>query len=154
MDTFHVGSVWNLQDCFMSSSPIKGMSQNFFLGDLKSGQFRDLPIISLWGNMKMLPASHKPIETYQFFQDHPICDGQGVTDDRGSRGGHLRQNEITIPFSQISRDRMEIETSKWCQTTWPVSRFGRCVYWPIWVMIWSWHGLTWGQILKLTFQCQ
>ena len=34
------------------------------------GQFRDLPIISIWGNMKMLPVSHKPTETTQFFQDH------------------------------------------------------------------------------------
>ena len=33
----------------------------FYPGNLMSGQFRDLAIISLWGNMKMLPVSHKPI---------------------------------------------------------------------------------------------
>ena len=46
------------------------MSQNFYPCGLRSGQFRNLPNISLWGNMKMLPVWHKPIETTQFFQDH------------------------------------------------------------------------------------
>ena len=53
----------------MSSVPIICMSQNFDPGDLRSGQFRDRPTISLWGIMKMLPVSHKPTETTQFFQD-------------------------------------------------------------------------------------
>ena len=38
-------------------------------GDLRSGQFRHLPIISIWGNMKLLPVSHKPTKTTLFFQD-------------------------------------------------------------------------------------
>ena len=71
--------------------------------------------------MKMLPVSHKPIETTQLFQDQDFspylwrsrCNWQsGVT------GGHLRSNEITIRFSPITRDRMEIEMRKWCHTTW------------------------------------
>ena len=49
--------------------------------------------------------------------NHPICADPGATDDRGSRGGHLRSNEVTIRFSPISRDGMEIEMRKWCQTT-------------------------------------
>ena len=70
MATVHVGSVWNLQYWLRSSVPIKRMSQNFYPGDLRSGQFRDLPIISLRGDMKTLPVSHKLTETTQFFQDH------------------------------------------------------------------------------------
>ena len=46
------------------------MGQNLYPGEKRSGQFRDLPILSLWRNMKMLPFSHKPTETTQFFQDH------------------------------------------------------------------------------------
>ena len=69
MGTVRMGSAWNVQDCLVSSVPTKRMSQNFHPGDLRSGQFRDLPIISLWGNMKMLPVSLKSTEATQFFQD-------------------------------------------------------------------------------------
>ena len=41
---------------------------------------------------------------------------RGANDDRGSREGHLRSREDTIRFSPITRDRMEIEMRKWCQT--------------------------------------
>ena len=33
----------------------------------------------------------------------PICDDPGATDYRGSRGGHLRSNEVTIRFVNKSR---------------------------------------------------
>ena len=36
----------------------------------------------------------------------------------GSWGGHLRSNEITIRFSPINHDSIDIEMHKWCQTTW------------------------------------
>ena len=70
----------------------------------------------------MLPVSHKPFETNQFFQviampTHSICDDTGAADDWGSRGRHLRSNEVKIRFSPIICDRMEVETRKWCQTT-------------------------------------
>ena len=44
----------------------------FYPGDLrpKVRQFRDLPIISLWKNMKMFAVSHKPTKTTQLFQNH------------------------------------------------------------------------------------
>ena len=48
----------------------QGLTLEYFPGDLRSGQFRDLPVINLWGNMKMLPVSHKLTETTQFSQDH------------------------------------------------------------------------------------
>ena len=55
MATVHVGLVWNLQDCLVSSVPIKCMAHNFYPGCLSSGQFRDIPIISLWGIWKCFP---------------------------------------------------------------------------------------------------
>ena len=70
MATVNVGSVWNLQGCIVISVPIKCMPRNFYPGDLRSGQFHDLPIIGLWGNVEMLPVLHKPIKIIQFFQDH------------------------------------------------------------------------------------
>ena len=69
MAMFHVGSVRTLQDCLVSV-PIKCMSQNFYPDELRSGQFHDLPIISLLGIIKMPPVLHKPTDTTQFFQDH------------------------------------------------------------------------------------
>ena len=79
--------------------------------------------------MKKLPVSHKPIETTQFFvivathticaATHTICADPGATDDRGLREvtwGQMRLNEATIHFSSIGRDRMEIETRRWCNT--------------------------------------
>ena len=70
MATIQVGSVRNFQDGMRTSVPMKRISWNFHSGDLRSGHFHDLPIISLWGNMKMLPVLHKPTETTQFFQEH------------------------------------------------------------------------------------
>ena len=56
MATVHVGSVWNLQDYMRSSVPIKCASRNLYTGNRRSGQFRDLSILSLWGNIKILPV--------------------------------------------------------------------------------------------------
>ena len=56
---------------------------------------------------------------------NPICADLGASDDRGLRGGHLRSNDVTIRFSPISRDRIEIETRKWRQTTWLVEPLQR-----------------------------
>ena len=66
----------------MLSLPIKWWLRIFCPVDLRSGRFRDLPIKSLWGNMKMLPDSLKPTETTHFLQDHsthPICDDRVLT---------------------------------------------------------------------------
>ena len=75
--------------------------------------------------MEMLPISLKLTEITKFFQDrimtnNLICEDPAATDDRGSREVHLMSHEVKISFSQITRDRMEIETRKWCQTTWLV----------------------------------
>ena len=101
--TVHVGSIRNLQDCVRSSVPIKWMSTNFNSGEPRSGHSRDLSIISLWGNMKMLPVSHKltkPPNSFRIMITHPIYHDPGATDDRGSRKSHLRSHDVTIHFLQ------------------------------------------------------
>ena len=97
------------------------------------------------GKCENLPVSRKLTETNHFFRimdTHPICD------DRGSREGHLRSHKVTIRFSPITRDIMEIETRKWCETTCLVKTlrkicistyFGHNLSWPdmIWSDLWS-----------------
>ena len=49
----------------------------------------------------------------------------GTTDGfttQGSREGHVGSDEVTIRFSPLTRDRMEIETLKWCQMAWLVEQ--------------------------------
>ena len=166
--TVHVGSVWNLQDCLKSSMPIKSISYIFYRGDLRSGQFDDLHISCLRGNMKMLPVPHKPIETTQFLQDHDQsphqcrseCNWRSRVTGRSPevKWGQMRSNEVTIRFSPISRDRMEIETRKLCQTTWLVESLRMmCISTYLGYDLtstWLWPNLAWGQIFKLTFQSQ
>ena len=41
-----------------------------------------------------------------------LCDDPGTTDDRGSREGYLRSREVTIRFSPITRDGMEVDMRK------------------------------------------
>ena len=38
---------------------------------------------------------------------HPICADLGATDDRGSRGGHLRPNGVTIRFFFANKSRQD-----------------------------------------------
>ena len=109
--------------------------------------------------MKMLPVSHKPIETTQFlglpWRITPSCKF-GCILWSGSRDAHLRSNEVKwghnpfLPFLPISRDRIEIETRKWCQRLGSSSLFGWCAYWPTWVMTWLWPDQR--SNFKLTFQ--
>ena len=84
--------VWNLQNCLWSTVPIKCLSHNFYLVDLRSGQYRDLPIISLWENMEIFPISHKPIETTQFFLD------------RASSPDLCRSGSLQIPIPADHRE--------------------------------------------------
>ena len=43
------------------------ISDFFYIGDLRSGQFRDLPIISQWGKIQM---PQKLIRSVQIVQNH------------------------------------------------------------------------------------
>ena len=134
--TVNVGSVRNLQDYLVISVPIKCMPKNFYPDDLRSGQFRDLTIRSLWWNMKMLPVSHKPIKTTQWFQDHghsPLLCRSGCDWWSGATGRSPEVKWRHNHFSRINRDRMEIETRK-------------LYHWP-----WPDLYLIWGQIFNSTF---
>ena len=155
MAAVNVGSVWNFQDrLVVISVPIKCVPGTCYPGDLRSRQFRDLPM----GKYEMLPVSHKLIKTTQFFQDHgpsPHLCRSGCNWRSGVTGRSPKVKRRHNPFfSPISRDRMEIETRKWCQAIGSSSRFRSCAYWPTWVMMWPWSYLTWSQIFKLTFQGQ
>ena len=55
----------------MLSAILKCMSQNFYAGELRSGQFRDLPNVKAYGEMrKCFLSRKKTTETIQIFQDH------------------------------------------------------------------------------------
>ena len=90
----------------------------------------------------MLPVSHKLTKTTQFFQDHDHSphlwwSGCNWSDDRGPWEGQLRSHEGIIRVSPITRDRMEMETRKWCQTAWLVKPL-----WKICILTYLGHDLT------------
>ena len=84
--------------------------------------------------MKMLSVSHKPIKTTHFFQEHghsPHLCRSGCNWWSRLRGSHPRSNDVTIRFSPISRDRMEIEArTNGAKRLGSSSRFGGCAKWP------------------------
>ena len=47
------GKLWNFRNMIRSSVPTKCISWIFDTGDLRSGHFRDLPIISQWAKIKL-----------------------------------------------------------------------------------------------------
>ena len=51
--TVFEGNLWTFRNMMRSSVPTKCISQIFDIGDLRSGHFRDLPIISQWAKNKL-----------------------------------------------------------------------------------------------------
>ena len=51
--TVFEGKLWNFRKMIRSSVPTKFISWIFDIGDLRSGHFRDLPIISQWAKIKL-----------------------------------------------------------------------------------------------------
>ena len=51
--TVFEGKLWNFPNMIRSSVPTKCISWIFDIGDLRSGHFRDLPIISQWAKIKL-----------------------------------------------------------------------------------------------------
>ena len=128
MAAVNVGSVWNIQDCLVVISvPIKCVPRNCYPGDLRSGQFRDL----LMGKYEMLPVSHKPIKTTQFFQDHgpsPHLCRSGCNWRSGVTGRSPEVKWRRNPFFANKSRQDGIETRKWCKTTWLVEPLqGLCI---------------------------
>ena len=67
--------------------------------------------------MKVLPVSQKLAENTQFFQDTGNSSSPGSCDDDwGLQEGHRSQSV----YRQAARDRLEVETRKWCQAIWLV----------------------------------
>ena len=100
-----------------------------------------LHIISLLGNNKMLPVSHKLTQTTQFFQDHdhsPHLWWSGCNWWLGLTG---RSSEVTWghnPFPPIIRDKMKIATRECCRKNWLVE-FLRKIY----ILTYLGRDLTW-----------
>ena len=108
--------------------------------------------------MKILPFSRKPTKTTQFLQDHGHSLHMWWSGHNWRSGVTGRSPEVKCGhspfFSPISRDWMEIETRKWCQTTWLVNPLRKMC-----IMTYLGHDLTltWPglrSILKLILQCQ
>ena len=51
--TVFEGKLWNFRNMIRSSVPTKCLSWIFDIGDLRSGHFRDLPIVSQWAKIKL-----------------------------------------------------------------------------------------------------
>ena len=51
--TVFEGKLWNFRNMIRSSVPTKRISWIFDIGDLRSGHFRDRPIISQWAKIKL-----------------------------------------------------------------------------------------------------
>ena len=112
-------------------------------------------------------VSNKPTKTtHQFFQDHGhssrlIIRLQLTIGAHGGGGGHLgsnRSNEITIRFSPISHNRMEIKTRMVPNglARRAASDDMHYAYWPTWVKIWLWPdlGLTWPEVKYWNWPCK
>ena len=128
----------------------------FYPGDLRSVQFRDLPIISLWGNMKMLTASNESIKTTQFFQDHDhsshLCRSgcnwwSGVTGRSPQVKWRHNSFFANKPRQNGDRDVQMVPNELVHRTT------SEDVHNDL-LGSWSDLDLTWSQIFKLTLQGQ
>ena len=122
----------------------------FYIRDLRSSQFRDLPMLSQWAKFQ-LPLF--PIRTFPFTgngvglgpQWWPRRQFSSVTPPKVI-WGHLRSPTV---FLRITFDPREVETWEWshCVSLIKTHRY-------ICNMTYLGHHvtLTWGQILTLTFQ--
>ena len=143
---------WNFQKTYLSYVPTKRISRIFYFGDLRSGHFSDLPIISQWGKIQ-LPL--KAIQITQNVQKHGIIGlywwfnrkMSSTTSSRCSRG-HLRSPEVASGFSAITFDWIEISTRGSGHSICLI-KTDRMMY--TMAIVGSGHDLTWGQIFKLTF---
>ena len=146
---------WNFQRLLQTTVSIKCISQNFDIGDLRSGQFWDLSIISQWEKNERRLFWTKNIQNTLKHRIRGRIDTLSrniVTDDPSScHQGHFRSWKVTSSFSGITFDRDQLE--RW--------KHHRCVQADdadrlICNMTFSGQvmTLTWGQIFNVTFQGQ
>ena len=142
------GKLWNLRNTMRSSVPTKRISRIFDIGDLRSGHFCDLPIISQWAKNKL---------RYIYFGASIFR--RTVVDNSGKNLHCLpleRSLEVTRGHQPSfannfwsKRDRdvglVSVRSSRLGKST------DRYAIWPISVITWPWPDLTWCQTLTLTF---
>ena len=143
---------WNFQRLISVPVSMKDISRNFYIGDLRSGQFCDLSIVSQWekNERRLLDENHsKHYETSCYRCRIDTLSRNIVTGDPLScRQGHIWSWKVTSSFSAITFDRDRLE--RW--------KHHRCVQADnmdrlICNMTFSNQviTLTWGQIFQMTF---
>ena len=108
------GKLWNFRNMMRSSVPTKRISRIFDIGDLRSGHFCDLPIMSM--GKKSTPLYllwRKPIWMESYRIGHLRTIRVKICIAYPSKG-HLRSPEVTNRHLPITFDRKEIETWDWC----------------------------------------
>ena len=134
---------------------VKRVPRSCYPIDPRSVQFRDLSIISLWKTIKMFPVSHKLTETTLFLQEHyhssqlwwSGCRWWSGVMRRSAEGKLWGHNPLLTNNSRQDgdRDAQTVPNDLARQVTSKGMHFdllGSCPD----------LDLTWGQILKLTFQ--
>ena len=110
------GKLWNFRNMMRLSVPTKRISRIFDIGDLRSGHFCDLPIISQWAKkstpLYLLWRKRFWVESYRIGQLWTIRVKSCIT---YPSKGHLRSPEVTNRHLPITFDQKEIETWDWCQ---------------------------------------
>ena len=96
---------------------MKRISRNFDIGDLRSGQFCDLSIISQWEQNERRLFCTKTIQNtlkHRFTGIIGILSRNIVTGDpSSSRQGHFRSWKVTSSFSGITFDSDQLERRKY-----------------------------------------
>ena len=108
--------IWNFQCYIQVQVPIKCISQHFDIGDLRSGQFCDLAIISQWEKIeKRLFLAKTVLNTLK----HRITEHIGTLnriittcDPFPSPKNHFRSRKVTGIFSAITFDRDSLKRWK------------------------------------------
>ena len=110
------GKLWNFQNMMSSSVPTKRISRIFDIGDLRSGHFCDLPIISQWEKKSTPLYLHWPkhirVELYRIGEVWTIRVKICIA---YPSKGHLRSPDVTNRHLPITFDQKEIEPWDWCQ---------------------------------------
>ena len=109
-------SHWNFQRLLQARVSIKCLSQNFDIGDLRSGQFCDLSIISQWEKngrrlfwKKTIGNTLKHRVTGRL---DTLCRNIVIDDPSSCGQGHFRSWRVTSSFSALTFDRDQLERWK------------------------------------------
>ena len=141
------GKLWNFWNLMRSSVPTKLIFRIFYIGDLRSGLFCDLPIISQLAkkSASLYLLWRKPIWVESYLIGHLRTIRVKICIAYPSKG-HLRSPEVTNRHLPITFDQKEIETWDWCQYVrlgqanrliCNMTHFGHHLTWPE-VKLWPW----------------